>query len=177
MASLPYETATSGDKALTEVQRILGKFGCQSFGVMTDAEKGKTVRLCRFMCEVLAADSFDPSLEACHSCHNRRCINPWHLRQDTHAANLKESAEAKRLNGQYKTHCKRGHPLIEGNMLKGMGRYCAICSRGRYRLRLGWPEHMAFSDIVLDPGFMLDRETHEVVPIEQWKSKKCLPQN
>lgn len=43
MASIPYETATSGEKALMEVQKILGKFGCQSFGTMTDAERGMTV--------------------------------------------------------------------------------------------------------------------------------------
>lgn len=41
--SLPYETATSGDKALLELQRTLAKFGCQSFGTMTDAERGMTI--------------------------------------------------------------------------------------------------------------------------------------
>jgi hypothetical protein len=41
--SIPYETATSGDKALLELQRTLAKFGCQSFGTMTDAEKGETI--------------------------------------------------------------------------------------------------------------------------------------
>lgn len=41
--SIPYATATSGDKALMELQRTLGKFGCQSFGTMTDAEKGETI--------------------------------------------------------------------------------------------------------------------------------------
>ena len=41
--SIPYSTATSGDKALLELQRTLGKFGCQSFGTMTDAEKGETI--------------------------------------------------------------------------------------------------------------------------------------
>lgn len=43
MASIPYETATSGDKALMEIQRVLGKFGCQSFGTMIDAERGLTI--------------------------------------------------------------------------------------------------------------------------------------
>jgi len=43
MSSLPYETATSGDRALAEVQKILGKFGCQSFGTMIDAERGITI--------------------------------------------------------------------------------------------------------------------------------------
>ncbi len=32
MKSLPYESATSGDKALTEIQSILGQFGCGTFG-------------------------------------------------------------------------------------------------------------------------------------------------
>lgn len=41
--SLPYEDATAGDRALVEVQRILAKFGCASFGTATDAEKGVTI--------------------------------------------------------------------------------------------------------------------------------------
>jgi hypothetical protein len=41
--TLPYETATSGERALAETQRILAKFGCQSFGHMIDAERGVTV--------------------------------------------------------------------------------------------------------------------------------------
>jgi hypothetical protein len=36
---LPYESATSGDKALAESQRILESFGCVSFGTMIDNEK------------------------------------------------------------------------------------------------------------------------------------------
>ena len=40
---LPYETATSGDKALVDLQRTLAKFGCQSFGTMIDAEVGETI--------------------------------------------------------------------------------------------------------------------------------------
>jgi hypothetical protein len=38
--SLPYSTATSGDKALAEIQRILQQFGCNKFGVMTDWTEG-----------------------------------------------------------------------------------------------------------------------------------------
>lgn len=41
--SIPYATATSGDKALVELQRTLAKFGCQSFGTMTDTENGETI--------------------------------------------------------------------------------------------------------------------------------------
>ena len=41
--TIPYENATSGDKALAELQRTLAKFNCQSFGTMTDMEHGKTI--------------------------------------------------------------------------------------------------------------------------------------
>lgn len=37
---MPYENATSGDKAMGEIQRILQRFGCARFGVMTDTEAG-----------------------------------------------------------------------------------------------------------------------------------------
>ncbi|MFL1404234.1 hypothetical protein ACJO2E_02675 [Marinobacter sp. M1N3S26] len=37
--SLPYENATSGDKALGEIQKILRGFGCQKFGSMVDDEE------------------------------------------------------------------------------------------------------------------------------------------
>lgn len=41
--AIPYASATSGDKALLEIQKTLAKFGCQSFGTMTDAERGVTI--------------------------------------------------------------------------------------------------------------------------------------
>lgn len=42
--TIPYESVTgSGDQAIAEIGKILLKFGCQSFGHMTDAENGKTI--------------------------------------------------------------------------------------------------------------------------------------
>lgn len=43
MKTLPYENATSGDKALGEIAALLAKFGCSTFGTMTDAERGVTM--------------------------------------------------------------------------------------------------------------------------------------
>lgn len=40
--NLPYAEARSGDGAIMEIQRILAKFGCESFGQFVDAEKGVT---------------------------------------------------------------------------------------------------------------------------------------
>lgn len=38
--SLPYENATSGRRALDDLQKILTEFGCSRFGVMTDNAEG-----------------------------------------------------------------------------------------------------------------------------------------
>ena len=38
-ASLPYENASSGERALAETQRILARFNVQSFGTMQDYER------------------------------------------------------------------------------------------------------------------------------------------
>lgn len=37
--SIPYSEAIAGDRALNELQKTLAKFGCQSFGTMTDQER------------------------------------------------------------------------------------------------------------------------------------------
>jgi hypothetical protein len=43
VSSIPYESCSGGDQALAEIGKILMKFGCQSFGHMTDAQNGKTI--------------------------------------------------------------------------------------------------------------------------------------
>lgn len=40
---LPYENATSGQRALADIQKILHGFGCSTFGHMTDAERGRVM--------------------------------------------------------------------------------------------------------------------------------------
>jgi hypothetical protein len=41
--SIPYQTSTAGAAALGELQKILAKFGCSTFGTMTDVERGLTI--------------------------------------------------------------------------------------------------------------------------------------
>jgi hypothetical protein len=41
--ALPYENVTSGAKAMDEIQKILQRFGCSSFGHMTDFQEGKLI--------------------------------------------------------------------------------------------------------------------------------------
>lgn len=40
MAALPYSSATSGEKSLLEIQKILRAFGCSKFGSMFDDAAG-----------------------------------------------------------------------------------------------------------------------------------------
>lgn len=41
--ALPYENVTAGDKAIGEIQKILQRFGCQSFGHMTKFDEQKLI--------------------------------------------------------------------------------------------------------------------------------------
>lgn len=41
--SLPYQNATSGTAALVEAEKVLRRFGCDSFGVMQDWARGTLV--------------------------------------------------------------------------------------------------------------------------------------
>lgn len=43
MSKLPYSTATSGERALGEIQKILRRFGCSKFGTMIDDEAGEVL--------------------------------------------------------------------------------------------------------------------------------------
>ncbi|WP_293371578.1 hypothetical protein [Nevskia sp.] len=41
--SLPYENATSGDRAIQEMQKLLREFGCGKFGHMMDFDAGELI--------------------------------------------------------------------------------------------------------------------------------------
>lgn len=112
----------------------------------------------------------DPGvLDVLHNCNNKLCINPLHLHLGTHKQNFKEASEAKLLQGQWKTLCKRGHPLTGDNLIPwSTWRGCRICATGRYRMKkMGWPEHLAFTVGKVPPGYMVDFATGEFVPVKK----------
>lgn len=143
-----------------------------SLGYAQTSVAGKKWMVHRFVYHALTNESIPDGIDICHSCHNRACINPFHIRGDSHHANLMDSSRAKRLQGQGKTVCLRGHPLEGDNLSPHTPfRSCRICERGRYRMRLGWPEHLAFDPTIkIRPGYMMDRETGQIVKAVRQKT-------
>jgi hypothetical protein len=70
-------------------------------------------------------------LEIDHLCHNRRCVNPKHLEAVTHRVNIQRS----RRNLDLRTHCKHGHVLTPGNIVRHTNgrRRCRTCFNAEIR--------------------------------------------
>jgi hypothetical protein len=68
-------------------------------------------------------------LELDHTCGNRWCVNWDHLEPVSTQENLLRSPKTQASVNRKKTHCKRGHEFIEGNIyyLKDGSRNCLTC--------------------------------------------------
>lgn len=66
-----------------------------------------------------------------HTCMNRKCVNPDHLRQVTRRVNNIENSFSQCAENAVKTHCKRGHEFtIENTKLDRRGdRECRQCRK------------------------------------------------
>lgn len=71
----------------------------------------------------------DNSLVIDHTCKNRACINPDHLRQVTIKENTLFNSLALTAGNSLKESCKNGHPFTPKNTypIPSGGRACRIC--------------------------------------------------
>jgi len=70
--TLPYENASSGERALADIQKTLQAFGCQSFGSMMDFENKKLLVQFKYRDRAV---SIDASINGYAAAWLKR--NPW----------------------------------------------------------------------------------------------------
>lgn len=70
--------------------------------------KGVQTTTHRVMYQIVHNKILPNDMEVDHTCNNRDCINPLHLREVTHAENMRLSAERR-------TTCREGHEWTEEN--------------------------------------------------------------
>ena len=78
-------------------------------------------------------DDMPEGVFALHSCDNRRCVNPEHLRWGSAQDNTDDMISRGRKPEQQRTHCPRGHTLVGANLsparLRWGHRQCLVCMR------------------------------------------------
>lgn len=109
------------------------------YGRMSIGHK-RQVRAHRLVYEILVGP-IPTGYQLDHLCRNRRCVNPAHLEPVSNRVNCMRG-EAPHVVLARKNVCKRGHPLVDENIIwkknpfAGNGqRQCRTCVNEWYRLR------------------------------------------
>jgi hypothetical protein len=124
--------------------------------------RGRQTRVHRAMYQAFHGVTFPrkPQTSICHTCDVRHCCNPDHLWAGSQSQNIRDSVIKGRHQEISKTHCERGHEFTVENTAYRKGREgrptrcCKACSRGRQRVRWGWPPEIAYQLPVQPLGYI-----------------------
>lgn len=126
-----------------------------SAGYGMSCYRNKAVTVHRKVFEIVNGIKLSVDDCICHTCDIRPCCNPAHLWKGTHKDNNVDSRIKGRHYEARVTNCPRGHAYDEANTYRtpSGARACRICQRAIQRLKKGWPEHLAYSQQTVPPGY------------------------
>lgn len=111
-----------------------GAVSSVGYGVIRNDGGSKLLLVHRVSYE-LSKGPIKPGLTIDHLCRNRLCANPNHLEAVTNRVNNLRGGSSAARNAR-KTHCKRGHELIDPNLVRVSGRpvrRCRLCANATNR--------------------------------------------
>jgi hypothetical protein len=136
--------------------KCIGKFmHDRELGYPEGGYRGKKLRLTRLIASWNIGRPLIEGEVACHKCDHPPCINPEHLWVGTVSDNTQDRLKKGRDHHSSLTHCPRGHEYaVHGRRhnSKANWRSCSICARARNRIKMGWPEDLAWSAPIVPPG-------------------------
>lgn len=116
-------------------------------GYASSGYRGGSVRVHRQALAIKLGRPLGPKMQSCHTCDVPYCINPDHLYEGDNRRNHLDGGQRKRMQGQTKTHCVKGHEYTPENTCieqRGHGaasRNCRECCRqAGYRRHHGLPK-------------------------------------
>lgn len=115
-----------------EWQGSLSKSGYAHIGINDRTYRAHRISYTEWVGEIPAG------MLVCHTCDNRKCINPEHLWLGTNSDNMRDCVSKGRFVVRPKlkrTHCIHGHKFTKKNtyLAPSGGRHCQVCQRDKYK--------------------------------------------